>query len=72
MRMMPSKLMMMMRQREEGGVEEVVAGTQLAGMCCPLHRRGVGDANIRLKSVETNPQGILPLVAPGEPTKVAS
>lgn len=50
----------------------MVAGTQLAGMCCPLHRRGVGDANIRLKSVETNPQGILALVAPGEPTKVAS
>lgn len=39
--------------------EEVEGRTQLAGKCCPLHSRGVGDANIRLKSVETHPQGIL-------------
>lgn len=40
--------------------EQVVGGTELAGKRCPLHSRGVGDANIRLKSVETNPQGIPP------------
>lgn len=44
---------------EDGKAKKEKVATQLAGKHCPLRSRGVCDANIRLKSVETNPQGIL-------------